>query len=628
MVKGFRVTGNEWDRAVLETYSLLLEYVHHDFHENIILSEIKPKALYHNFLHMNHETCRFKTIDGNRLNQLESNPIHPELSVQRVIYQLSEYTQDERELAIKFVHYCHENGLNLKEPQMLQTLPCMMPFLLQHSCQEGPFAQHPLRGVDLYLQVWKSMEAVKDYRELSYPISDDDTDIRPVLDSGIMNWIGRDDSDRPILLIDLNPERMKYATTETLSDARKRLIKTYLFCVEWARRYLFLPGMQESANVVLDIRGINPLSVLMSNIRDTVTTLSAIHYPNFLNKMWIVNDSYHWRTLWDVYRPMLPKSVQHKIIFIHNVDHVRELSLLKNKNKLPSTGNYPFKPFIDANMHSEDDIKKFHNLWDNPKAMNSCPWILWKSTGYCQNPRCDKCKTLSMIYPDIYASLRNSYQAKVNMDLLDDPLLKEYKLFSSSTTLQSVLDLSSDEKELPLPVPDHDEFAVKESVPLEKCVDLSESGSTLPPLIVARKKSEVSEDSYDDVPSPAGSMVKVKSKPSGTCQHREKSESIELSQSSEKHAKKSDSFNSKDINHGDEKPSYIKSLWYQLARKGLWMTYNDGHYITPREQRSNLIIDDIEEELKTPRQHKQPNISGVLRRRQKKQENSCWCVIE
>jgi len=632
MVKGYAF--NDWDRAVLETYSLLLEYVKQDFYENLSLSVSEPMALYHNCLHIHPEACRFKTVDGKRLHQLEPNELCPELSVQRVIYQLSEYSQDERELAIKFVHYCHENGLNLKEPHMLQTLTSMMPLLLQHSCQEGPFAQRPMKNEALYQQVWSSMEETRDIRNLTYPLSDNDPDIRPILDSGIMNWIGRDDHDRPILIIDVTPERMCLAGIKRLSDARLRLMKAYLFCVEWARRHLFLPGKQESANVVLNIRGVDPLSVLMSNVRETVSVCSAIHSPNFLNKMWIVNDSYHWRTLWDVYRPMLPKSVQHKLIFLNDIEDIKELRLFKNKPEAPPTGNYPFRPFVEMGKHSEKDVKLFHDIYDNPKAMNSCPWILWKSDGYCQKPRCNECKTMSKIYPDIYLSLRNSYEEEGKVAAMGDPLLMEYTPISSSTTM-SLIELPNQE----------DEYEIESSRPPVVAATIKDSAANdllipqIPSIVVARGVSvfgsEVGvESEYDELCSPTASLIgggnhtkpfescKQFDKTSGTAGTKPKNPFDNCNKLSKVASKD-------DVVPADDSVSFKGlSVWQRLAKRGRWMTYDQGHYLSPEGQSKTMVVEDVGT-MKSPRYNPNRTTEELFRQRQKQKKRiGCSCGID
>lgn len=51
---------------------------------------------------------------------------------------------------------------------------------------------------------FRSLELAKSmvlWREGFFPVRDDEKDIRPMLDSGVMYWVGRDQAMRPLLII-------------------------------------------------------------------------------------------------------------------------------------------------------------------------------------------------------------------------------------------------------------------------------------------------------------------------------------------------------------------------------------------------------------------------------------------
>lgn len=156
------------------------------------------------------------------------------------------------------------------------------------------------------------------WRAKMFPLRDTDADIRELLGRGIMYWVGRDTSLRPLLVV-----RLKRLPPSTSPQRFKRLI---VFCFEWALRYLFVPGLVETCCVLFDVRGIAIHSFPLSALSDVINTLT-VQYPFRLHRMIILNDSLFIQTVWSIAKQFLTEVQQEKVAFVRNGPPMKTLLL-------------------------------------------------------------------------------------------------------------------------------------------------------------------------------------------------------------------------------------------------------------------------------------------------------------
>eukprot|EP01071_Lankesteria_metandrocarpae_P002015 Lankesteria_metandrocarpae@DN2029_c0_g1_i1.p2 len=156
------------------------------------------------------------------------------------------------------------------------------------------------------LKACEHIQEMIEWRRLSFPFSDTESELVKLLNLGLIYWCGRDALLRPLLVIRLS------RLPKTCSPAM--FIRLVVFGMEWGLRYLMVPGKVETCNVLLDIRGVSLYSVPVSALSDLTTTLTK-QYPFRLDKMWIINDSLIMQTFWSVIKSFLTEVQQQKMNF-------------------------------------------------------------------------------------------------------------------------------------------------------------------------------------------------------------------------------------------------------------------------------------------------------------------------
>lgn len=145
-----------------------------------------------------------------------------------------------------------------------------------------------------------------EWRKGFFPLSDQEEEMRPMLDKGVMYWVGRDQTLRPLLVI-----RLARLSRTASPEVFKRLT---IFCFEWGLRYLMVPGLVETITVLLDVRGVPLHQFPLSALTDMTNTLTK-QYPFRLNRMLIINDSFFVQTVWSIAKQFLTEVQQQKMLF-------------------------------------------------------------------------------------------------------------------------------------------------------------------------------------------------------------------------------------------------------------------------------------------------------------------------
>ncbi|CEL95337.1 unnamed protein product [Vitrella brassicaformis CCMP3155] len=212
--------------------------------------------------------------------------------------------EGEQEMITQFRIHCREH--NFTFPPRME--PLLLRILLYNK------RKHPHH----YLH--KSVEhtvLMRDWRREMYPVSE--VEVRKDLESGVMYWVGRDASYRPLAIVRLS--RLSREVREN-PDRFKRLT---VFVFEWALRHAFVPGKVETCKVLVDLSNVPLRSIPIKVLKDMVSTLTK-QYPFRLDKMFIVNAPKIVSTLWAMIKGLLTEVQQQKINFMK--DHFQE-DLLK-----------------------------------------------------------------------------------------------------------------------------------------------------------------------------------------------------------------------------------------------------------------------------------------------------------
>ncbi|KAL8270637.1 hypothetical protein Esti_005458 [Eimeria stiedai] len=193
----------------------------------------------------------------------------------------------------------------------------------EHCAQAGwriPLFMEPmvLRIIWLAYRKWgdniisRSFELAKmmlEWRQGFFPLSDTEEEILEMMKLGVMYWVGRDQSLRPLLVI-----RLARLHRHAAPEVFKRLT---IFCFEWGLRYMMVPGIVETITVLLDVRGVPLHQFPVSALTDMTSTLTK-QYPFRLNRMLIINDSFFVQTVWNIAKQFLTEVQQQKMLFLRS----------------------------------------------------------------------------------------------------------------------------------------------------------------------------------------------------------------------------------------------------------------------------------------------------------------------
>jgi len=150
------------------------------------------------------------------------------------------------------------------------------------------------------------------------PLSD--SSLLDDLAHGILYFTGRDFSMRPILVV--RAERLPDAWHRDGTGVT-RLIRMLVFCMEYLRRYMFLPGKIENIVVLVDLKNLGIADVPVKALKSIYSVLSH-HYIVRVFRFYIVNMSYMLSSLVGIVKPILTDRQRQKLNFVKNITECRE----------------------------------------------------------------------------------------------------------------------------------------------------------------------------------------------------------------------------------------------------------------------------------------------------------------
>lgn len=148
-----------------------------------------------------------------------------------------------------------------------------------------------------------------------------DSDVISDLSHGVLYFSGRDYCLRPILVV--RAVRVPKAWDKDGTGVQ-RLIKMLVFCMEYLRRYMFLPGIVENIVVVIDLKDLSASQVPVTALKSIYGVLSH-HYIVRVFKFYIVNMSWLLRGVSSMVKPILTERQQQKLNFLDNVKDCAEM---------------------------------------------------------------------------------------------------------------------------------------------------------------------------------------------------------------------------------------------------------------------------------------------------------------
>lgn len=217
---------------------------------------------------------------------------------ERKIYNNIELDEDERQ-AIAALRKLQTTA----EIKLSRSMQCRILRFLSHTRNNEGKALQCL----LLTQEWRKMQ----FRR---PLVD--TALRDKLRSGFSYFCGRDSGMRPMLFV---RSKMAFATSKSLDVAS--VINLFTFCMEYAMRYLFIPGKVECLNVVIDVDGMTVLQYKDDRVRQLIHVLTK-HYVGQLYKMFVINAPIWIGSIWSVFKSILSDRQRAKTVFVSKPSHV------------------------------------------------------------------------------------------------------------------------------------------------------------------------------------------------------------------------------------------------------------------------------------------------------------------
>jgi len=212
-----------------------------------------------------------------------------------------------------------------------------------------------------------------------------DADVIEDLSHGILYFTGRDVALRPVLVV--RAERVPDAWYKDGSGVT-RLIRMLVFCMEYLRRYMFLPGRVENLVVVIDLKNLGVTGVPVTALKAIYGVLSH-HYIVRVFRFYIINMSGWLKTLTNVVTQILTDRQRQKLCFSKPTDSKDWCALHHLEEDLGGT-RPPIKKFFpfpllqgpfDAGSRAgprSDAVPNVHQAF-TPEGLRGKIWDVGKS---------------------------------------------------------------------------------------------------------------------------------------------------------------------------------------------------------------------------------------------------------
>eukprot|EP00397_Hematodinium_sp_SG-2012_P007810 GEMP01007860.1.p1 GENE.GEMP01007860.1~~GEMP01007860.1.p1 ORF type:complete len:535 (+),score=104.36 GEMP01007860.1:211-1815(+) len=141
-----------------------------------------------------------------------------------------------------------------------------------------------------------------------------DAVLKDKLNRGLLYFCGRDGALRPFLVV-----RAKVAFDKAHNWKQTDIANLFAFCIEFALRYLLIPGKVETMNVVLDLARVSIVNLRSDNLRGIMQILSK-HYVGRLYQMLVINPPSMLSVVWGLAKSFLSDRQVAKTAFVKKSD--------------------------------------------------------------------------------------------------------------------------------------------------------------------------------------------------------------------------------------------------------------------------------------------------------------------
>jgi len=229
---------------------------------------------------------------------------------------------------------------------------------------------------DKYLEstVEHCLEIIRWYNSNYFPIKDTEPELRKMLDQGLAYWIGRDKNHRPILVLRFTSDYLCPVLFE----------RTVTFCVEWAKHYLFIPTVCETAVIWIDLTRANLTKIPYSEVQSICSKLT-FRYPFQLDHFYILHDSVFIQTCTPIIRTFMTELQRLKIKMHRKTIPIKDIDLYYNSGIVDERFGgsrkaidtfYPFpvlsNDIYDALFMKVWDVACLHGYPEIEKSMPIC----------------------------------------------------------------------------------------------------------------------------------------------------------------------------------------------------------------------------------------------------------------
>eukprot|EP00406_Dinophysis_acuminata_P036112 CAMPEP_0179355696 /NCGR_PEP_ID=MMETSP0797-20121207/77506_1 /TAXON_ID=47934 /ORGANISM="Dinophysis acuminata, Strain DAEP01" /LENGTH=405 /DNA_ID=CAMNT_0021070851 /DNA_START=78 /DNA_END=1292 /DNA_ORIENTATION=+ len=179
------------------------------------------------------------------------------------------------------------------------------------------FLSHARNDVDKALQ---NMCNTQEWRQEYFkdgPVTDDS--VLEDLREGIVYFTGRDHALRPLIVI----RALRVPQRWYREGQVGRLIRVLVFCVEYFKRYMVVPGRVENLSVAVDLRGLQVSQIPLPALRDVYRVLSC-HYAGRVFKFYACNLSPALAMIGGVVKAILTDRQKQKLQILRGVEELRQ----------------------------------------------------------------------------------------------------------------------------------------------------------------------------------------------------------------------------------------------------------------------------------------------------------------
>merc|ERR1712137_851080 len=161
------------------------------------------------------------------------------------------------------------------------------------------------------------MEATNNWYHQQFKVPCSERLLADDLKHGIAYWCGRDCELRPLLVFRAN--RIPAAWHKAASY--DKVVRVVTFCFEYFFRYMSVPGVVESVNVIIDLNGLGITQIPVAALKEMHRNL-ANHYTVRVTRMYICNMSMFLRGVFAIAKTVITERQNQKLCVVSSLEEL------------------------------------------------------------------------------------------------------------------------------------------------------------------------------------------------------------------------------------------------------------------------------------------------------------------